>query len=165
MNMFFPSWQTLPGGNRVPCSADVGHWSAVFPGGDTQETQVITLESKDQTSSFTFVKIALVVKRITQLKSAISCECIYLDLMYYISRLYCAFRSCIELLFLFFSSERDLARHRASGKPPPIWRRSSGTRTWITGKEANNCYGGTKSCLQGWEQGKSFIEFWSFPRG
>ena len=46
----------------------------MFPGGDTQETQVITLESYDQTSSFTFVKIALVVKRVTQLVSAISCE-------------------------------------------------------------------------------------------
>lgn len=33
--------QTLSGGNSVACGPHVGHWSAMFPGGDTKETQVI----------------------------------------------------------------------------------------------------------------------------
>ena len=39
-----PSCQALPGSNRIACCTDVGHWSAMFPGGNTQKTQVINDE-------------------------------------------------------------------------------------------------------------------------
>lgn len=40
-----PPWQALPGGNCVPCSFDAGHWFAMFPGGDIEETQVNTVNN------------------------------------------------------------------------------------------------------------------------
>ena len=69
-----------------------------------------------------------------------------------------SFNGMLNFVFvLFFLSERDLVRHRASEKQPPTWWRSSVTPIWITGKEAKNCNAGTMSCLEGWEKDEFYL--------